>query len=159
MFKKLITFFLLFSMVSFVSPSEAGFFKRSKTVKKNAHEQSEKKIEKGILVVEIFASWCPGCKNIQPTLDELVKEVSGIDFIQLDVSTPSRAKASAELAKELKISDFYNANKSKTATVAIIVKKSGEIISVFENNNNLEDYKTSIQQAQTKEKALENPLA
>lgn len=156
MIRKGILYILIFLILgcNVFERSEAFFFKRHKTPKK---EESIKKVEvKKILVVQIFASWCPGCKNIQPTLDQLVKEVEGIDFVQLDVSTPSKAQASLKKAKELNISDFYNANKSKTATVGILVPETSEIISILENNNDLEEYTEAIDKAKTKQKALEN---
>ena len=161
MIKKVILLLLLLSLFVFTAgdSSNAGFFNRHKKEKKQATQQIEKKEEKKVLVVEIFASWCPGCKNIQPTLDQLVKETSGINFVQLDVSTPSKFQNSAKIAKDLKITEFYRANKSKTATVAIIAPTTNEIVNVFQNNNSLEDYKTAVQEAKTKEKALENPPA
>ena len=162
MFKKIITLILLVSLigVSVSGPAEAGlFFKKKKEVKTQAQEKSQKTDEKKILVAQIYASWCPGCKNIQPTLDQLIKEVPDINFIKLDVSTPSKALASAKLAKELKITDFYNANKSKTATVAVIIPSTGEILSVLENDNEIENYKEAVEKAKTKEKSLENPPA
>ena len=161
MFKKFLVFLIIFSLIglAFNKPVDAFFFKRHKAIKKEALKETEKKEGKKILVVEIFASWCPGCKNIQPALDQLVKEVSDIELVQLDVSTPSKAQTSALKAKELKVADFYNVNKSKTSTVAVIVRTSGEIVSLFENNNKVEDYKAAIEEARTKEKALENPPA
>ena len=160
MFKKIILFLVLFSLIGFgfYEPSSAGFFKRHKAAKNQTTEQAPKKNEdKKVLLVQIYASWCPGCKNIEPTIDQLLKENSDVELVQLDVSSPSKAKASAKRAEELKITDFYNANKSKTATVAIIVPTSTEIVSVFQNNNDLSDYKTAIQEAKTKEQALKNP--
>jgi len=157
MVRKVVLYTLIFSILgcNFFERSEAFFFKRHKTPKKE--ESVKKEEEKKILVVQIFASWCPGCKNIQPTLDQLVKEVKGIDFVQFDVSTPSKAQSSLKKAKELNVTDFYNANKSKTATVAIFVPETGEIVSILENNNDLEEYTEAIEKAKTKQKTLENP--
>lgn len=126
--------------------NEPTKLKSSKSVKK----ENEK-----VLVAEIYANWCPGCKNIQPTIDQLLKEVTDIQYVQLDVSTPSKAKASEKIAKELNITDFYEVNKSKTATVAIIIPFKKEVVSTFQNNNNIDDYKTAIQEGKTKQKALE----
>lgn len=161
MFNRIIIFLLLFSLISFTLnlPSSAGFFKRHKTLKKKAIEQAVKKEEKKVLLVEIYANWCPGCKNIQPTLDKLTAGSTGIKLVQLDVSTPSKAKASAKLAEDLKVTDFYNANKSKTATVGVIVPTSSEIVSIFQNNNDEDDYMEAIKEAKTKEQALSIPQA
>ena len=161
MFKKLIIFLMLFSFMAItINESQAGLFKRNKTSKKQSSKEettSRTEQEKKILVVEIFASWCPGCKNIQPTLDQLVKEVSEINLVQLDVSTPSKARQSAKQAQELKIEEFFQSNKSKTATVGIIVPDSGEVVSVFQNNNKSSEYKTAIDEAKTKQKSLQPP--
>lgn len=148
-------FFSLMS-VTLNDSSEAFFFKKKKEQAKTQPAQVSEKAEKKIIVAEIFASWCPACKNIQPTLDQLAKEGPNIDLVQLDVSTPSKAKEAAKKAKELKIDKFYDANKSKTSTVGIIVPTSSEIVSIFQNNTELEEYKAAIQDAKTKEKALYN---
>lgn len=155
MFKRLAMYSVLISLFSVltVSNSEAFFFKRNSAEKMRA---SEAKVEQKIIVVEIYAGWCPACRNIQPTLDLLQKDVSGIQFIQLDVSTPSKAADSKKQAEELSIADFYALNKSKTSTVGIIIPESKEIVSIFQNNNEIKDYKTAVQEAKTKQKALLN---
>lgn len=135
-------------------PSASTKQKKDEPTKLKPFRAAKKENEK-VLVVEIYANWCPGCKNIQPTIDQLIKEVSDIQYVQLDVSTPSKAKASEKAAKELNILDFYEVNKSKTATVAIIIPFKREVVSTFQNNNNIDDYKTAIQEGKTKQKALD----
>lgn len=160
MFKKSILFFVVaILLVNLSNPVEAGLFKKNKSTaeKKQTQEQGKKHEEKKVLVAEIFASWCPGCKNIQPTIDQLVKDVTDIEFVQLDVSTPSKAKVAAKQAQDLHITEFYRASKSKTATVAVIVPTSGEVVNIFQNNNDIEEYKSAIEEAKTKEKSLHNP--
>ena len=152
---------LILMLISFLgatlnNSSFAFFFKKHKTTNKQT-VRVQQSGEKKIILAEIYASWCPGCKNIQPTLDLLVKDFLQIELVQLDVSTPSKAEASQKLAKELKIIDFYNANKSQTATVGVIVPTTGEVVSVFHNDNSVDVYKPAIQDAQTKEKELHVP--
>ncbi len=153
-------------LISFIgltvnNSSSAFFFKKHKTTGKqaiNSDERTEEKSgEKKIIIAEIYASWCPGCKNIQPTLDQLVRDFPQIELIQLDVSTPSKAEASQKIAKDLQIIDFYNANKNKTATVGVIVPTTGEVVSIFHNENSEDLYESAIQDAQTKEKDLHLP--
>ncbi len=164
MFRKTVLILMFISFIGVTTTnnsSSAFFFKKHKTgsrqVTKNVENVEQKAGEKKIVLAEIYASWCPGCKNIQPTLDLLVKDFSQIELVQLDVSTPSKAEASQKLAKDLKIIDFYNVNKSKTATVGIIVPTSGEVVSVLHNENSEEVYKPFIQDAQAKEKELQLP--
>ena len=150
---------LVLMLVSFAgttvnNSSNAFFFKKHKGSHKQVVEVQQGIGGKKIILAEIYASWCPGCKNIQPTLDLLVRDLPQIELIQLDVSTPSKAEASQKRAKDLKIIDFYNVNKSKTATVGVILPTTGEIVSVFHNENNEELYKPAIQDAQAREKEL-----
>lgn len=161
MLKKIFTGLLLASLITSIiwEPSSALFFKKHKSAKK---EQSKEAVQtpKEVSLAVIYASWCPGCKNIQPTLDQIEKEFSEkINLVYLDVSTPKHALEAAKKAKELNIIDFYTANKSKTSTVGIIVQKTSEIVSTFQNNNNIDEYKDAIEKALTKARSLENPPA
>ena len=149
-------------LISFIgvtinNPSSAFFFKKHKTTGKQTGKSDEGTVEKSgekkVIVAEIYASWCPGCKNIQPTVDQLVRDFPQIELVQLDVSTPSKAEASQKIAKNLKIIDFYNANKNKTATVGVIVPTTGEVVSIFHNENSEDLYKPAIHDAQTKDKS------
>ncbi len=160
MFKIIQMMLLAFFITSFSLEGNASIFpkKANKAEKINTQvkpEKKDKKEEKKILLVEIYASWCPGCKNIQPTLDQVLKEVSDIELVQLDVSTPSKSKIAEKRANELNIKGFYQANKSKTATVGIIIPFKNDIVSVFHNNNSIDDYKIAIQEAKTKQKVLD----
>lgn len=155
MLKKVVTYLLLISLLGFVSiSSSAGFFKKKKTVKEQSVEQKIEK--KKALLVQIYASWCPGCRNIQPTLDLLIKEDPEIELVKLDVSTASKAEASAKLARELKISEFYTAIKSKTATVAVFVPSTLEVVSLFQNSNDIDEYKAAIEKTKAKENEFAN---
>lgn len=156
--KRSVLFLLVLLLVNSLNPAAAGFFKKGKTKKKQPATQTVQKAEnKKVLLIQIYASWCPGCKNIQPTLDQLTKENTDFELVQLDVSTPSKAKASAKKAEELKIIDFYNVNKSKTATIGVFVPTTLEVVSVFQNNSVVEDYIQAINEAKTKEKSLQQP--
>lgn len=160
MLRKTLLALVAFLVIGFMfsQPVSAGFFKKFKSSKKHVKEQEVKENrQKKALIVEIFASWCPGCKNIEPTLELLIKDNPDIEFVKLDVSTPSKAKASEEQAEKLKIIDFYNANKSKTATVAVFVPSTLELVSVFQNNSDIEEYKHALKESEDKEHALRQP--
>ena len=165
MLREIVLFLMLISFIltTVDNRSYAFFFKKHKTtnnqsINSNAGLQQIAGAKK-IILAEIYASWCPGCKNIQPTLDQLLKDFPQIELVQLDVSTPSKAEASQKTAAELMIIDFYNANKSKTATIGVIIPTTGEAVSIFHNENNEEVYKPAIQNAQTKEKEFHLPPA
>jgi thiol-disulfide isomerase/thioredoxin len=97
------------------------------------------------VVVDIYASWCPGCKNIAPTLSQLKQQYgTKANFIVFDVSDNKATQASMKMAAKLGLTSFFNANKSQTSTVAIIDPASGKIIKQFRNNPELADYTSTL---------------
>jgi thiol-disulfide isomerase/thioredoxin len=93
------------------------------------------------VVVDIYASWCRNCKNIEPTLSQL-KQLYGtkMHLVVFDVSDRQKTQASTEMAAKLGLTDFFNANKSQTSTVAIIDPATGKIVKEFQHNPNLTEY-------------------
>ncbi|RUT00641.1 hypothetical protein DSM106972_074120 [Dulcicalothrix desertica PCC 7102] len=93
------------------------------------------------VVVDVFATWCAGCKNIAPTLSQLKQEYSGkVNFVVLDVTDKAKVKETEVMAEKLGLSKFLEANKSKTSTVAIVDPATGKILTMFKNNPNKADY-------------------
>jgi thiol-disulfide isomerase/thioredoxin len=100
------------------------------------------------VVVDIYASWCPACKNIAPTVSQLEQKYAGkVEFVVLDVSDKaSTAKAEAK-AKELGLSEFLTANKTQTGSLTIVDPANGQILAQHRNNANLADYTTVLDKA------------
>jgi thiol-disulfide isomerase/thioredoxin len=97
------------------------------------------------VVVEIYASWCPGCKNIAPTLSQLEQQYgSKMSLVVFDVSDSKTTQASIKKATKLGLTNFFNTNKSKTSTVAIIDPASGKVVKQFQNNPELADYTAAL---------------
>lgn len=93
------------------------------------------------VIVDVFATWCPGCQNIAPTLSQLKKEYSGkVNFVVLDVTNQSTLRQTKAQAERLGLGKFLEANKSKTSTVAIVDPATGNILAMFKNNPNKADY-------------------
>ena len=100
------------------------------------------------VVVEVYASWCPGCKNIAPTLSSLKQQYKNqAHFVVLDVSDRRTTQASEAKAKRLGLGRFFMANKSKTSTVAIFDPATGKILKQFQNNPKQSDYKRVLNSA------------
>jgi thiol-disulfide isomerase/thioredoxin len=100
------------------------------------------------VVVDIYASWCPGCKNIAPTLSQLKQQYgTKANFVVFDVTDAKTTKASIKMAKELGLTSFFNANKSKTSTVAIIDPATGKIMQQFQNNAEITEYSSVLDTA------------
>jgi thiol-disulfide isomerase/thioredoxin len=96
-------------------------------------------------VADVYATWCPACKAIAPTLSSLKEEYKGkINFVVLDVSDRAATTQAQATAQKLGLTKFLEANKSSTGTVAVIDPATGEIISQFRGNTNKEDYIAGI---------------
>ena len=100
-----------------------------------------KKLHGKPVVVDIYASWCPACKNIAPTLSQLKQQYAGkVHFVVLDVSDRASTAQSEAIAQELGLSDFFAANKNRTGSVTIVEPSTGKILSQNYNNSNKSTY-------------------
>jgi thiol-disulfide isomerase/thioredoxin len=99
-------------------------------------------------LVDIYATWCAGCKNIASTLSSLQQQYAGkVNFVKLDVSNRETTAASERKAQKLGLTEFLNAHKSQTSMVAIIDPATGEVLQQFRNNPTLEDYTKVLDRA------------
>ena len=97
------------------------------------------------VVVDIYADWCAGCKKIKPTLEALKKEYGDTaNFVVFDVTDKSTTEASEAKAKELGLSDVFAKYKAKTATVAVMNPETGEVVELFQKNQNKGDYVAAL---------------
>lgn len=100
------------------------------------------------VVVDIYASWCPACKNIAPTVSKIKQQYgTKITFVTLDVSDrASSAKAEAK-AKQLGLSKFFAANKTQTGSLTIVDPATGNILGQERNNPELTAYSSVLDAA------------
>ncbi|MEA5574627.1 TlpA family protein disulfide reductase [Calothrix sp. UHCC 0171] len=93
------------------------------------------------VLVDVYATWCAGCKNIAPTLSQLKQDYADkVNFVVLDVTDKAKVQETQAQAEKLGLSKFLEANKSKTSTVAIVDPATGNILTMFKNNPNKADY-------------------
>ena len=102
------------------------------------------------VVVDIYASWCPACRNIAPVLSQLKQKYKNkVNFIVLDVRDRESVADSNRMAKRLGLSQFFNTYKAQTSTVAIMNPATGKIIKQFRNNADLAEYTAILDQSIT----------
>jgi thiol-disulfide isomerase/thioredoxin len=100
------------------------------------------------VVVDIYASWCPGCKNIAPTVSKIKQKYgSKITFVTLDVSDRSSSAKAEAKAKQLGLGKFYAANKTQTGSLTIIDPSTGNILGQERNNAELTAYSSVLDAA------------
>jgi thiol-disulfide isomerase/thioredoxin len=106
--------------------------------------QLNKKLQGKPLVVEIYASWCPACKNVAPTVSQLKKQYTGkANFLVFDVSDQGSTARSRNAAQQAGLSQFFSQNISQTGLVAIIDPATGNVLAQHRNNPDKSDY-TSV---------------
>jgi thiol-disulfide isomerase/thioredoxin len=103
-----------------------------------------KKLQGKPVVVEIYASWCPACKNVAPTVAQLRRQYAGkANFIVLDVSDKGSTSRSKNVAQQAGLGQFFAQNITQTGLVAIIDPATGSILAQHRNNPDKSDY-TSV---------------
>jgi thiol-disulfide isomerase/thioredoxin len=97
------------------------------------------------VVVDVYASWCPACKNVAPTLETLKKEYAGkANFVVLDVSDKATTAKATARAKELGLDKFLTENISQTGLIAIFDPATGKILSQERNEPAVASYKKPL---------------
>jgi len=100
------------------------------------------------VVVDIYASWCSACRNVAPTLSQLRQQYAGsVHFVVLDVSDRSTTNQAERRARELRLGQFFDANRSQTGMITIIDPATGNILAQHRNNPNKSVYTTVLNAA------------
>jgi len=103
------------------------------------------------VVVDVYASWCPACQNIAPTVSQLKEEYAGkVEFVVLDVSDKSTTSAAEATAQELGLSKFLSENKTQTGSLTIVDPATGKILAQYRNNPDKAAYSKVLDAALTK---------
>lgn len=84
------------------------------------------------VVVDIYASWCPACRTVEPTLRSLRQQQAGmVSFVTFDVSDAVQLKKSRERAAGLGLGAFLEANHSQTSLMAVVDPATGTAVQTF----------------------------
>jgi thiol-disulfide isomerase/thioredoxin len=103
------------------------------------------------VVVDVYASWCPACKNIAPTVSQLKEQYAGkVEFVVLDVSDKTTTAAAEATAQELGLSKFLAENKTQTGSLTIVDPATGRILAQHRNNADKMAYTKILDAALTK---------
>lgn len=115
------------------------------TAASSANQGLAQELQGKPVVVDIYADWCAGCKKIKPTLEALKKEYGDTaNFVVFDVTDKAKVKESEAKAKELGLEKVFAEHKAKTATVAVMNPATGEVVKLFQKNQNKADYVAAL---------------
>ncbi len=97
------------------------------------------------VVVDVYASWCPACKNVAPTLEKLKQEYAGkANFVVLDVSDKAAIAKSTARAKELGLEKFLAKNQNQTGLIAVIDPATGKVLAEERDGTEIATYKKPL---------------
>jgi thiol-disulfide isomerase/thioredoxin len=97
------------------------------------------------VVVDIYASWCPACKNVAPTIAKLKTEYAGkANFVVFDVSNTSTTAKSTARAKELGLDKFLAKNLTQTGLVAVINPATAKVLIEERDEPEISTYKKPL---------------
>lgn len=86
------------------------------------------------IVAIIRADWCPACRNLEPTMKELMAQYGDrLNFVVLDVTNEETSKEAAATAEKFGLSKFFADNKGKTSTVAVFDAKKKAVFKTAKN--------------------------
>jgi thiol-disulfide isomerase/thioredoxin len=140
----LATVMMSMNALSLVAQAGARFAPKQLIAQANTSDLA-KELQGKPVIVDVYASWCPGCTNIAPTLSQLKQKYGNkANFIVFDVTDRQTTKASMQMAAKLGLSQFFEANKSQTSAVAIIDPSTGKVIKQFRNNADLNAYSSIL---------------
>jgi thiol-disulfide isomerase/thioredoxin len=109
--------------------------KESSTGASSVGGRLAKELQGKPVVVDVYASWCPACKNIAPTVSQLKQQYAGkVNFVVLDVSDKSSTAKAEATAKKLGLSKFLAASKTQTGSLTIVDPATGKILAQYRNN-------------------------
>lgn len=98
-------------------------------------------------VAIIRADWCPACQKLAPTVKELMQQYGDkLEFVVFDVTNEQTTNESSAKAAKLGLAKFFEENKGKTSTVAVIDAK-GKVTFKTSKNFNRDDYVKAFDKA------------
>lgn len=87
--------------------------------------------EKGLVLVDFFATWCGPCKMIAPILEELDGELKDVKIVKVDVDQ-SPETASTYGIQSIPTMKLFKDGKDVQTTVGFLPKE--QIVSMIDNN-------------------------
>ena len=86
---------------------------------------------KGVVLVDFFATWCGPCKMTGPIIDQLAEEVKDVKFVKVDVDQ------NQELSSQYQIFSIPT----------FLIFKDGEVVSQFVGAQSKEGFLAEIKKA------------
>ena len=140
-------FSFVFALISVFNVSAQDSMKKDEMMKKDDHMMMEMKFDKKLPTVAVIAAdWCPYCKNVSPVLMGVLAGYEGkVNVVMFDVTDGASKVKALKMANDYGLTKFYNSNKSRTSTVAVL--KNNKITYKTSNNTNKSDYVSAIDKA------------
>jgi len=101
-----------------------------------------------VIALQFYADWCPGCKALQPKLDEAMKDAAGQPCltVKLDQSDKNSRQAEYMLAT-LGYGDLWKEYAGKTGFVLLVDAKTRKVLSTVTSMQETKDIKAALMSA------------
>jgi thiol-disulfide isomerase/thioredoxin len=122
------------------NPAATAQVANAQITNKTARQQQPK-----LIVARIHAQWCSSCRALTPVMASLQQQYgNNVQFVTFDVTDRSTLQASEARARQLKISNFLQTNKSRPSLVGLINPSNQQTMRQFTYNSNRQDYVNAI---------------
>jgi hypothetical protein len=99
----------------------------------------------GLYLVKIHSDWCGTCTRMEPLWTRLGEECGDkAQLVLLDVTDRESTENSSREAERLGLKEFFDAHKSKTATIAVIEAATGKPVAVFKGEMDFAKYEAVL---------------
>lgn len=101
-----------------------------------------------VMAVSFYASWCPGCKQLAPKVQEIVKAAAKEPclFVTLDQSDKESRQAEYLLAS-LGMGELWKEHAGKTGYVLLVDTKSKKIAGTISADQSVDQMKETLSKA------------
>lgn len=101
-----------------------------------------------VIALQFYADWCPGCKALQPKLDEVMKDVSGQPCLTVKLDQTDKDSHQAEyLLAALGYGDLWKEHAGKTGFVVLVNAKTHKVLSTVTSMQETKDIKAAFMSA------------
>lgn len=101
-----------------------------------------------IIALQFYAEWCPGCKALQPKLDEAMMNAADQPclFVKLDMTEKDSHQSEYMLAA-LGYGELWTENAGKTGFVLLVNTNSKEVVGTITSSQSIREINATLKKA------------
>jgi len=101
-----------------------------------------------VIALQFYADWCPGCKALQPKLDEAMKDAAGQPCLTVKLDQTNKDSHQAEyMLAALGYADLWKDNAGKTGYVLLVDTKTKKVVATIDSKQEVKQIKSTLMAA------------